>query len=43
MLIDNFNITDDDFRPIRNKTGDVVYYQISPMHTMLPIIFQNRI
>lgn len=43
ILIDNFNITDDDFRPIRNKTGDVVYYQISPMHTMLPIISQNRI
>lgn len=42
MLIDNFNINDDDFRPIRNKTGDIVYYQISPIHTMLPIISQKN-
>lgn len=42
MLIDNFNINDDDFRPIRNKTGDIVYYQISPIHTMLPIISQKK-
>ncbi len=33
----NFNITENDFRPIRNKKGNIVYYQITPEHTMLPI------
>lgn len=36
-LIDNFDICESDFRPIRNKKGDIVFYQITPTHTMLPI------
>ena len=40
-LITRFDITEDDFRPIRNKTGDIVYYQITPQHTMLPIYKEN--
>ena len=42
-LIENFDITEEDFRPIRNKTGDIVAYQITPRHTMLPIQSVNRI
>lgn len=42
-LIDNFEINENDFRPIRNLTGDIVYYQITPQHTMLPISSVNRI
>lgn len=36
-LIEKFDITEDDFRPCRNKTGDIVFYQIAPTHTMLPL------
>lgn len=42
-LIKNFDITEEDFRPARNKKGDIVYYQITPKHTMLPIKSLNRI
>lgn len=41
-LIENFDITEDDFRPVRNKVGNIVYYQITPRHTMLPINSVNR-
>lgn len=41
-LIEQFDVTEDDFRPIRNKTGDIVYYQITPTHTMLPINAENN-
>lgn len=41
-LISNFDITNDDFRPVRNKIGDIVYYQITPQHTMKPIDSVNR-
>ena len=43
LLIDNFDITEDDFRPVRNKKGDIVSFQITPTHTMLPIESVNRI
>ena len=36
-LIEKFDITEDDFRPCRNKIGDIVFYQIEPTHTMLPL------
>ena len=42
-LIENFDITEEDFRPVRNKTGNIVYYQITPQHKMLPIKSVNRI
>ena len=42
LLIDNFDITEQDFRPIRNKTGDIVFYQITPQHIMLPIESANE-
>ncbi len=43
LLIENFDITQEDFRPIKNKMGDIVFYQITPRHTMLPIGNVNRI
>ncbi len=36
-LIARFDITEDDFRPIWSKRGELVYYQITPQHKMLPI------
>ena len=36
-LIARFNITEKDFRPIRTKRGELVYYQITPQHVMLPL------
>ena len=41
-LIINFNITEKDFRPIRNKKGEIVFYQITPQHIMLPINKENN-
>lgn len=43
LLIENFDITENDFRAIRNKKGEIVFYQITPQHTMLPIQDVNRI
>lgn len=40
-LIRLFDVSEKDFRPCRNKTGDIVYYQITPQHTMLPIADVN--
>ena len=42
-LIANFDITEDDFRTIRNKLGQIVFYQIEPRHVMLPLSGVNRI
>ena len=42
-LIENFDIAAEDFRPVRNKTGQIVYYQITPQHTMQPIASVNRV
>lgn len=42
-LIENFDISEEDFRPCRNKTRDIVFYQITPVHTMLPMQSVNRI
>lgn len=41
-LIAHFDITEKDFRPIRNKRGEIVYYQVTPAHTMLPVHKENR-
>ena len=41
-LIELFDITEKDFRPIVNKAGEIVYYQIAPQHVMLPLIGVNR-
>lgn len=40
-LIARFDITEADFRPARNKKGEIVYYQITPQHVMLPIYEEN--
>jgi len=40
-LIERFDITEMDFRPIRTKRGNIVYYQITPQHVMLPIHKEN--
>ena len=29
-LIENFDVTEADFRPVRTKKGEIVYYQITP-------------
>ncbi len=36
-LIANFDVTEADFRPIRNKKDEIVYYQIDPQHKLLPL------
>lgn len=41
-LIEQFDITEDDFRPMYTKRGELVYYQISPQHVMLPIHKENE-
>lgn len=41
-LIENFDITEEDFRPIRSKRGEIVFYQITPRHTMLPLRELNK-
>ena len=40
-LIARFDVTEADFRPIRTKKGEIVYYQITPQHVMLPIHREN--
>lgn len=37
MLIERFDIAEKDFRPVRSKKNDIVYYQITPQHIMLPL------
>lgn len=41
-LIAQFDITEADFRPVRTKRGEIVYYQITPRHVMLPIHQENN-
>ncbi|MBR5460711.1 MAG: hypothetical protein IKV53_07545 [Clostridia bacterium] len=36
-LIENFDITEDDFRPVRTKSGEIVMWEIAPQHVMKPI------
>lgn len=36
-LIENFDIKEADFRPIRTRKGEIIYYQITPQHVMLPL------
>ena len=36
-LIEKFDISEKDFRPCRNKKGEIVYYQLVPQHTLRPI------
>lgn len=33
-LIANFDVTEADFRPVRTKKDEIVYYQITPQHVM---------
>ena len=40
-LIKQFDISEQDFRPCRNKKGEIVYYQLVPQHTLLPIANVN--
>lgn len=40
-LIEKFDITEDDFRPIYTKKGELVYYQITPQNVMEPIYEKN--
>lgn len=40
-LIARFDVTEADFRPVRNKKREVVYYQITPQHVMLPLHKEN--
>lgn len=41
-LIDKFDITEADFRPVRTKKDEIVYYQITPQHRMLPLHNVNK-
>lgn len=41
-LIARFDITEADFRPIRNKKGEIVYYQITPQNVMQSIHKENE-
>ena len=42
QLIELFDITETDFRPVRNRQGEIVYYQITPQHVMLPMYRENE-
>lgn len=41
-LIARFDITEEDFAPMYDKRGNVVYYEITPRHTMKPIFRENH-
>lgn len=41
-LIERFDVTEADFRPMRSKRGEIVYYQITPQNVMLPIHEENK-
>ena len=41
-LIANFDITEADFRPVRTKKDEIIYYQITPQHVMLPLYGVNE-
>ena len=41
-LIENFDVTEADFRPVRNKKDEIVYYQITPQHVMAPLHEANE-
>lgn len=41
-LIEKFDVTEADFRPIRTKKGRLVYYQITPRHVLLPLREANE-
>lgn len=41
-LVKHFDITEADFRPVRTKKGEIVYYQITPQHVMRPIHEENE-
>ena len=36
-LIAKFDVTEADFRPVRTKKDEIIYYQITPQHTLLPL------
>lgn len=41
-LIARFDISEEDFRPVRTKKEEIVYYQITPQHVMLPLCEPNH-
>lgn len=41
-LIARFDVTEADFRPVRTKKDEIVYYQITPQHVMLPLHETNN-
>ena len=40
-LIRLFDVTPEDFRPIRTKKGEIVFYQITPQHAIAPLHEEN--
>lgn len=32
-----FDVTEEDFRHVRTKRGEIVYYQVTPQHKLLPL------
>ena len=42
-LVERFDVSEDDFRPVKSKKGDIVAYQIDPKRKMLPIDEVNRV
>lgn len=42
-LIDNFDISENDFRPVYTKKGELVCWQITPKSVLMPMISVNRI
>lgn len=41
-LIAGFDVTEADFRPVRTKRDEIIYYQITPQHVMLPLSEANH-
>lgn len=41
-LISRFDVTENDFRPICTKKGDIIFYQITPQNVMLPMYEENN-
>lgn len=42
-LLSEFDIKKEDFREVCNKKGEIVYWQITPRHIMMPLSKSNRI
>ena len=42
VLIEQFDITEADFRQVRTKKDEIIYYQITPQHVMLSLCEINE-